>query len=92
MDATTTTNPDDVSDLLRRQRESRITETHAATIARLEAEAAAFRAQAEEHFREQHERNMRLVGTIDALRNANEALTVSLKDAAREIELLRADR
>lgn len=88
-DTTTTTNPADVAELLRWQRETRITETHAATIARLEREAAAFRAQAEAHFQEMHERNMRLVGQIDALRNANENLGISLKVATREVERLR---
>jgi hypothetical protein len=40
-------------------------------------------------FQEVHERNMRLVGTIDALRNANEHLGISLKAATREIARLR---
>jgi hypothetical protein len=68
---------------------TRITETHAATTASLEAEYATFRAQAEAHFAEMHERNMRLVGTIDALRNARDALALSLKVATREVERLR---
>jgi hypothetical protein len=68
----------------------------AGEISRLEARAAAFeaeherfRAQAEAHFAEIHERNMRLAGKVAALKNANDALTVSLKLATREIERLR---
>jgi hypothetical protein len=84
-----THDPADLAALLRWQRETRITETHAAASARLEREATAFRAQAEETFRELHERNMRLVGQIDALRNARDALALSLKVATREIDRLR---
>jgi hypothetical protein len=84
-----THDPADLAALLHRTRESRITETHAAAIARLEREAAAFRAQAEAHFAEMHERNMRLSGTIAALRNARDALALSLKVATREIDRLR---
>jgi hypothetical protein len=63
--------------------------THPTREAELKAELAAFRAQAEEHFRELHERNMKLVGQIDALRNARDALALSLKVATREVERLR---
>jgi hypothetical protein len=90
-DTTTTHAGADVADLLRWQRESRITETSAGAVARLEAENAAFRAKAEEYFCEQHAQNMKLVGQIDRLRAENEALTLSLRLAAREVERLKAD-